>query len=912
MVDSLAGKWQVTWDNNQTASIYLPGTLDSNNIGFTDVMQRSIHPDQELGFDRSEGLKNERIRTRLTRKKTYEGRAIFETIVDSYYPNEKRVFLKAERARCLKLYVEDQSIPHFVPPTLSSPHVFEVSNFFEQPRKVTLVSDNTYPDMPYDGIVYSSTATNETQTNWNGILGVFQLIEQEQTFIYDAFIKTKHNQAYIKVGIDSSETFSGELIIDSIAFNQSISQEINVHKGRTFFEFEVELSQSVSNWDILEGYLYELNIQLSNGSKKTLTFGVRDFTTSSEGYFELNGRRLFIRSETNCCIFPEIGHPPMTVEEWRTIIKTYQTYGVNLIRFHSYCPPEAAFIAADQLGMLMQPELSYWNPIDAFESDESYHYYKKELEQIILTYSNHPSFVMLSFGNELHASTFGHKRMNELLRFAKKIDETRLYTNGSNNHYGRIAIDLENDYYTSSNYFENRLRGTYAGAVAPSNDSTEKQDKVARVSGYLNEKYPDAKTNFSHGIKEIRKSYLKPILSFEVGQFEVLPDFDEIASFKGVTDPDNYRIIQEKVIARGMSERWKEYVEATGELSNLAYREEIEAAYRTKELAGMSLLGLQDFPGQGTALVGMLNAHLVPKPFKFAQPERFNRFFRDQIPLVLLEKYTYSTGEQLTAEVQLFNYGKKTLRGEVNYTLKGSQSIVGNLGYHICPPGDLYSLGQIIIELPEMNQAETLELIVAIDGCENRYKIWVYPNLIVEKPNMVYETKVWNEKVKEILENGGRVYLTPDANVMSLPTSIPTQFTTDFWSVGTFTGQSGNMGQYIDVKHPVFNDFPTNKFSEWQWWPMASQRAIVLPDDYESIITEIDSYAYLRPMTKLIEFKYGKGKLLLSSMALHELQEYPEAKALLRSIYRYMASDLFAPSQEINEEELSKLVASAD
>lgn len=162
-------------------------------------------------------------------------------------------------------------------------------------------------------------------------------------------------------------------------------------------------------------------------------------------------------------------------------------------------------------------------------------------------------------------------------------------------------------------------------------NTTQEQNKC--TLGYLNNQYPNARTNYNNSMKHLRKTYQKPVFSFEAGQFEVLPDFRELSDFHGISEPVNYALIQTKVIALGLEDQWERYVEASGELARICYREEIEAAMRTEELSGISLLGLQDFPGQGTALAGMLNSHLQPKPF--ARPENFRKFFCDTLPLSL-------------------------------------------------------------------------------------------------------------------------------------------------------------------------------------------------------------------------------------------------------------------------------------
>lgn len=633
-----------------------------------------------------------------------------------------------------------------------------------------------------------------------------------------------------------------------------------------------------------------------------MTFGVRDFGDNGKGRLALNGRTIFLRSEANCAEFPETGYTPMTENEWTDILNTYKAYGINCVRFHSHCPSEAAFAAADRLGMMMQPELSHWNPNDAFESGESFSYYQQELALTIRWLANHPSFVMLTFGNELCTGETGRERMSRMLEQARALDSTRLYANGSNVHYGRIGCDPDSDFYTSQSYFEAPLRGTFAGEAEP-------QKKTGRIRGYINNQYPNTRTDYNASMEKLRQTFQKPVFSFEVGQFEVLPDFEELTAFQGISDPANFRIIQEKADMLGLSPVWKRYVEASGELSRIGYREEIETAMRTKELSGISLLGLQDFPGQGTALVGMMNSHMQPKPYPFARPERFQSFFRDRLPLVQMEKYTYCADEVLKADILAANFGKKDVCERPVYELRGSGiSVEGTLPEADCRMGELTHAGTLEIPLNMVKKAARLDLTVRIGEMSNTYPVWVYPAENPVCPESVYETERLDSRAKEVLEAGGRVYLTPPSREENLPHSIRAQFTTDFWSVGNFAAQEGGMGQLIDEKHSLFEEFPTEFHTNWQWWPMAGQRAVILPQPMKAIITEMDSYAYMRPMIQLMECRCGNGKLMLSSLGLQELQQYPEARALLSAIYHYMDSERFDPEQSMETEIIEELV----
>lgn len=953
----LNGKWHVVLEDGTTGQMDLPGTLDENGIGHRDVGANQWHPDAVLGNAAGEIDKDAPIATRFTRRHTYEGEARISSKITVPDYGTDRLFVLAERARALRLLVDGEACAVFRQGTLSTPYIFELTGAAPGEHEFTFLSDNSYPGMPKAAICYSSAATDETQTNWNGILGECSMYTRPQNFIDSlrvyprAVKKEEKNKAggYVldvcvelapgakkvykdaKIILQSEALAAGELedtqtLTEIISYSGEGLAEAGTDKEENPKTMEIwfrdlPLRENVKLWDEDEGNLYEMAVTLDNGmsaedkggstAECRTRFGIRSFGDNGSGRLALNGRAIFLRGEANCAEYPETGHPPMTIPEWKEMLLKYRSYGINFVRFHSHCEPEAAFAAADELGMLLQPELSHWDPKDAFGTEESYRYYRAELVDLLKTYANHPSFVMLTLGNELQAQDEGRERMRELVRTAKRMDPTRLYANGSNAFYGEEGCDPESDFYTSQSCKDVVIRGTFSG-----------------MRGYLNENYPSADRTYDEAMAEIRKEYQKPVFSFEVGQFEVLPDFEELESFHGISDPVNLKLIKKRVEERGLLPTWEKYVEATGELSRLAYREEIEAAMRTRELSGISLLGLQDFPGQGTALVGMMNSHLEPKPYDFARPERFREFFQECRILVKLPHYTYEAGERLIAEVEAANFGKRNIEGVFCWTLAGKKSVSENGNCEpaeikskntviatgedteitICRPGSYTEVGSLDIPLDFVEKNTALTLKVRIGDSISAYPIWVYRKTTPVCPENVYETRAFDVKTREILQNGGRVYLSPDADKESLPNSIKTQFTTDFWSVGTFTDQEGGMGQLIDTEHPILKEFPTDFHTDWQWWIMATKRAVILPHPMKTIITEMDSYAFLRPMAQLIEFRCLKGKVLLSTMELHKSQQYPEARALQTAIYEYLSGEGFEPSEEIAEEELSMLV----
>ena len=862
----LSGIWQCEIPG-QSAPIRLPGTLDESGIGFPESADKQWHMEnaRKLGFWRE----GDPIVTRLTRKYTFEGQAQISRKLQWMVPAGKRIFLECERARHLKLFVNGQEAPWHQPASISTPYVFEVTPCVTGNDSFLFLSDNSYPDWPCESILLSSAAADETQTNWNGMLGYLRLRIENQVFLSDVRVYPHQDTLDICAVLDAACPWQGVLHLDSKALEQSLSKAVDIQSGITeIWLRDVKMKENLPLWDTEEGNLQALSVSATGLETKTVPFGVRAFEAKA-GHFALNGRRIFLRSEANCAVFPETGYPPMDVNTWKEILKTYQSYGVNCMRFHSHCPPEAAFSAADELGMLMQPELSNWDPKGAFSDEEKKRYYQTELIRILHMLANHPSFVMLTLGNELHTNEEGHAFMDQLLSAARAFDDTRLYANGSNTHYGQMGEDPQSDFYTSMAYFEDSLRAT-------SND----------FQGWLNQEYANAQRDYSDAMKKIRAKTQQPVFSFEVGQYEVLPDFEEIADYRGVTEPDNLRLIQKRANAAGMIENWKRQVEASGELSLLCYRAEVEAALRTEDYSGISLLGLQDFPGQGTALVGMLNAHLHPKPYDFAQPKRFHAFFRDVLPLALLPRFTFFSGEAFSAQVKLAHYGKNTLHGCCAWRLEGDGfSMQGELPEVTAPAGGLLDLGTVRLSLPTVQETKKLTLTVDYCGATNTYPLWIYTDEMPVCPPGVYECREMDDHAQAVLAAGGCVYLSPDQDKIS--GAIPTQFSTDFWSACTFANQAGCMGQLIDTDHPIFQHFPTDAHTDWQWWPMATSCALPLPDGCRPIISEMPAITSIRPLAQLYEQKRGKGTLVVSSMALHQKLQFPEVRALQRAIYHY-------------------------
>lgn len=930
---SLQGIWSVTLSDGTQYDMRIPGTLDDSNIGYSDIAdpvptvpalkqgdaQPSENDAENVPLRPSEafdevvleddgedtGIVPDRIPeilSRYTRKHRFDGSVKIEKTITFEETPGRRLFLDIERGRQLRLFIDGAEVEHFLTPTLVTPHVFEVTGLLDGTHTLMLLSDNSFIGLPSGQILKSSMASDDNQTNWNGIIGYIRLREEAETMLSRVVVCPAEDAVSVYVEISTPVACEGPIRFSSPALLKDYEQKISIRKAYTGFVIAgLKLNENAARWDEFEGNLYDFTVSFMN-SEKTVRFGIRDIGMNRVGRLTINKRVFFLRGETNRAVFPETGYAPMEEAAWEKIFKNYMAYGVNFVRFASWCPPEAAFLAADRLGLMLMPELSMRGG-EAFAEEEAKIYYRAELSQIIRCYGNHPSFVMLSFGADTVSDEAESAFAAELIKTARKIDATRFYAFAANAGNVRISPDQASDFYTASAYGESLLTATaYA------------EDFGEGLRGHLNTEYPGTNADYDEAMARIRTKYKKPVFSSEAGQYASLPDFREIDIFSGHLLPNNTDALRKKAEEQNLISEWPKMVEAGGELKLASYREETEAVLRTKSMSGIILMGLQDYPGEGTAYVGMMDSHFIPKPYSFADPKRFAAFFRDTLPIVRLTRFTYEYGETLEAHVYFANYGKKDIRSGMKVTLASDKIVFEhstkekNVSQGSVTPFPLLKI-PLEGERFDTETAGKYSLTVSVGGISNSYPIWIFPSVIPVCPDSVYETDTLDRKTVEVLEGGGSVFLTPPATKEAIPKSVKSEYTTDFFTNTKYIAQSGTMGQLIDASHPLFKFFPTEGFTESLWWPMTTGRAVILPRPMKTIVAKTDGGTGLRPLAELFEFRVGRGNVLFSSMGLKERMQYPEVRALLESIYRYLESYDFSPTEDLRLSDLKTILS---
>lgn len=424
-----------------------------------------------------------------------------------------------------------------------------------------------------------------------------------------------------------------------------------------------------TEWSEYQPALYFLLYQIDEQDNGFVSFGMRKFCADGTR-FTINGKPTMLRGKHDGMIFPRTGYAPTDVNEWIRILQTAKDYGINHYRFHTCCPPDAAFTAADLLGIYMEPELLFWGTIAA-PGEEGYQEAEQQYlialgDQMLDAFGNHPSFVMFSLGNELWGSP---ERLGEILRHYKARDSRRLYTQGCNNFQHFPLVLPEDDYFVGVRLSKERLiRGSYGMCDAPLGHV--QTDRPSTMHQYDTIIFPEQKEDadgeaaeeieiqYGTGVKKVKVSKsagglipTKPVITHEIGQYEVYPNFREIEKYTGPLKARNFEIFRERLAAKGMLSQAEDFFQCSGALAAACYKEEIEAAMRSQYVAGFQLLDLQDFSGQGTALVGMLDAFMESKGL--ITPEEWRMFCSDCVLLAQFPSYTLISGEMFTAKVSM-------------------------------------------------------------------------------------------------------------------------------------------------------------------------------------------------------------------------------------------------------------------
>jgi hypothetical protein len=895
-IQSLAGTWQVrldpkglglsqNWLDPQThfeQSISLPGTTDQARLGTPCRAELEISKAGLAG---------------LTRKFSYIGPAWYRRTIDIPQDWEgKRITLFLERVIWeSRLWLDGKEIGQNN--SLSTPHEFDLSSITPGKHDLLLRIDNR---QQFD-VGRSHAYIEDTQSIWNGVVGKIELRATPPVWIDQVHLNPDPAKPSVEIWIGNrtGKAGSGNLLLRISSGNNASEKSVPVKwnaQGGTITQ-PLDFAGKLPVWSEFHPNLQQLNLTLQsdNGQDtRKLSFGLRKIARSGMS-ITLNDLPIFFRGTHEGCSFPLTGYPPMDVEGWRRIFKILKQWGLNHMRFHSYCPPEACFTAADEEGIYLQPELPLWTgKLDAAGDEKRVAWVREEARRVIEAYRNHPSMVLFCLGNELQGQ---FKFLQNLLAECKQSDPSRLYTMTSNRLW---ILDAP------AKLGETNLPPLIDDFLVERAFWNKKEKDGMRGQTFFAES-PNTTIDFSQTLK---RSPL-PLLTHEIGQWNAFPNLAEIPKYTGVLRPINLEAIRDDLKKNGLLSQAADFTRASGKFCAELYKQELELALRSTPLAGYQLLDLHDYPGQGTAHVGLLDSFWDPKGF--AEPAPFREACAPIVPLLRLPKRVYTSDETLSARLEFVNFLEKPISNvSPQWEIKASDGKLigeGKLGPINLPLGAAIPAGTLTASLSFVTQpTEATIRVSAPEACAmNSWKIWIVPpQPKVDSPKVLVTSSL--SEAKNSVSKGGTVLFLP--NQGSIRQKQETSYLPAFWSPVYFTNQAGTMGLLIQNNHPALAGFPTEEYCNWQWWslltPCAGSVVLDQVKNIQPIVQTIDAFSRNQKLGLIFEVKVGPGRLLVCSANLSEDPD-PIRRQMRASLTRYLSGSAPSNLTKISETELSAL-----
>jgi beta-galactosidase len=819
----------------------------------------------------------------------------------------RRVVLFLERTRWeTRAWLNDKLIG--TNNSLCTPHEFDFGIVPPGKHRITVRVDNRMllnyrPD--------AHAVSDSLGSTWNGIVGKIELRSTPPVWIEQVQVipNTTSNELRLKIQIGnaSKRSRNAALRIYSLPMRSPVNAAgdkfgydavVEAKLGSTWVELTALLYPETELWDESSPKLESVSLYLETDEfrdSKIISYGLRDIKTSGQEFI-INGRPTMMRGTHHGGDFPLTGYPPCDVDYWRKLFRTCKEWGLNHVRFHSFCPPEAAFIAADEIGIYLQPEPGMWNEISPGTPMEKFLY--EETERMIKYYGNHPSFVLLSPSNEPKGRW--KESLPKWVNHFRERDPRRLYTTGT----GWSLIDEPQpvadkvDYLAVHRIGLNMMRGNSAW--------------------------------FGRDYSRSMNTVDVPNIVHENGQWCAYPDFDVIKKFTGFIRPGNFEIFRDSAAKTGVLEYNKQFAHASGRFQLACYKEELEAIFRSPGLGGFQLLDLHDYTGQGTALVGLLDPFWEEK--SYVKAAEWRQFCSETVPLVRLTKRVFTTAEQFEPEIEVAHYGQAPLTNAALswWVTDKNQRVVaqGELPPATLALGRNPALGKATMHLAKLTAPAEYKLTVATEAkrrtsetrapnrlltsaATNEWNFWLYPaEVSTEAPTNVLVTSSWSEAEAKLAVGGSVLFLPSPADLDW--SSPPLDNLPVFWN-RLMSPQWGRMlGLWCDTSHPALAGFPTEAHCDWQWTQITKgTRAInigKLPRELKPMVAAIDDWNRNWKLAPIFEAKVGQGKLLVCSFDLTtKLNERIVVRQLRRSLLDYMAGEQFNPAIAVAPEQLSAL-----
>lgn len=728
----------------------------------------------------------------------------------------------------------------------------------------------------------------ETQSRWNGLIGSLRLEAMDPVSIRSLSTFPAPDRRSVRVvfrvtnATDQSaparlrlqlQPQRGEQVWDTTA------TELSFPPGASTNELTLHLAKPAEAWDEFNPIRYRLTATLGSAAPVTVVFGFRHIERAGKD-LRLNGRSIFLRGTLDCAVYPNTGHPPMTIPEWERVLGVVKEYGFNHVRFHTWCPPDAAFEAADRLGIYLQPEAPAWvddwglgtitKPAAIGRDPAVTEFLRAELGRMSESYGNHSSFLLCSIGNEFGMQGTDWECVNAMVEEIKALDPRRLYTACG----ARKNLPADDFWFTHNS-------GVSTRGVGPANTDWD--------------------------FAKAQEASPVPLIAHETGQRPVFPDYNSLLpKFTGPLLPLNLERYHRALAANGLAGQTRDFVRASARFQLTQYKAEHEAMLRTRGYAGYQLLMLNDFTGQSEALVGILDPFWETKGIVNAEDVR--AWNSQTVVLARFAKFVWTADEVFEAKLEVAHFGPLDLGGGIVqwelHDRQGRRFTSGQFDGPIVPAGGLTGLGGITVPLANAPGPVALRLTVRFAGATNHWPLWVYPPTagVESDPAGALVTRTLDDPAIQTLARGGKVLLL--AHGVKNRFAARTGFESVYWSAGWWGNKFSSLGVLCDPRHPALSEFPNDGCSDWQWRDLCAS-AITFdltgaPAGYRPIVQPVPDFHFNTLLGQVFEAKVGRGSLLVCGYDLDSnLSQRPAARQFRDSLFRYAGSRRFRPGVEI-------------
>lgn len=817
---------------------------------------------------------------RLTRKYEYMGPAWYQRDIEIPAAwKGKRIFVYFERTHWLSsIYVDTKEVSKI--DYISVPHNHDLTEFVKpgKTHRITICIDNRFQ---YNTHKWDHAHTEFTQINWNGILGEMKLIAVDPAYIDDLQVYPNISDNSIKVKLQinncTKKAIKGNATFTIAGKNYNLNKVVPVvsNDSVTIIESKIQLGKNIKLWDEFNPNTYKITCQLNTSDnkakyqhEKSTTFGMRE-VKQGKNHVLVNNRPVHLRGNVENAVFPKTGHAPVDDASWEKIMVSMKEYGFNHLRFHSWCPPDAAFRMADKHGIYFEIEMPMWGK-DAEPDEDRYNFFRREIKAILKEYGNHPSFVLYCNGNEI---TGNFDFIEELTAEGRKLDPRHLYAGST----ARTRVKSD-QFYVSQQTNKGPVK-VYEGL--PSTDWDVNMQSDVDV----------------------------PVISHESGQRCVYPNFEEIKKYtNSPVEPRNFEIFKDLLEKNGMLDQANDFFRASGALTVLEYKAVIEALLRSSKSAGFQLLSLNDFPGQGYAPVGILDPFWDSKGL--VTSEKFKEFCGPTVALLRYQKSSYFDNETFIGKAEVYNFSNSAIKNaKLKWWITDATGKVlkkGNLKTQTIANDNVSPVGEFSISLKGLATTQKLTVNISVnENIKNSWDIWVYPKneSLMQSTAEVLYTTVYDDAAKQQLAQGKTVIFCPSPDKVKGRQSI---FPNHFWNPIMFAWPPMTIGCLIHNEEGVFDNFETSYHTDWQWWDILNNAKVIemsnAPNELRPFIQVIDSYDNNMKLGIGFEAKVNGGKLLVLAVdTKKDMDNRPATRQLLQSIDKYVKSDKFSPKVAVEE-----------